>query len=507
MNTNVGRRSAAALLSGATLLGAGAMLMTGCSDEGSATGTQAITTTVTTAPIDATDGTIPIVLDYSPTISDAGALLYLASEPSVELLAVTLPGTGEADCDKGVRTTVALLTLAGRPDVPVGCGRDEPLVGDRDWPDEWRDAANRFPGVVLPSVGETEVRDAEALLTGVLSAATRPVTIVAVGPLTNLALVLDAQPALRDSIAEIVVMGGAADVAGNVEQAPAAEWNFYIDPEAVRRVFAAGVPVEMVGLDATNQVPWTDELVLRLGVLDTAAGRAEHQVVSTRGDLTGVYLWDELAALAAVHPNLVTFERRTLAVDDDGATVAAATGAPIDVAVAADAGAAIDEFMRVLNGGSLPVIEPLDESASDYLDRVAEVTAAFDAAAQEQFESLPAEPTLAHRADAATLVGELFAAVGLTGDEIGGLEPPDAVADAHEQFVAAAGELAELADAASAAVARADTADFWTALDEAVNSTGAAASLARIRDACVTIDEYAVLRGHPPVCGTLVDAE
>ncbi|HEY3483732.1 MAG TPA: nucleoside hydrolase, partial [Ilumatobacteraceae bacterium] len=505
MKMNAQHRAAASLLSCVTLIGAGALLMTGCADEREATGTTpAVTsgeTTVTTAQSDPSDESVPVVLDYSPTISDAGALLYLASEPSVELLAVTLPGTGEADCDKGVRTTVALLTLAGRPHVPVGCGRDAPLVGNRDWPDEWRDAANRFPGVVLPSVGDAEVVDAEALLAGVLAAATQPVTIVAVGPLTNLGVVLADQPELDGAIDRIVVMGGAADVPGNVEQAPTAEWNFYIDPEAVRRVFAAGVAVEMVGLDATDHVPWTDELVGRLHLLDTAVGRAEHQVVTTRGDLTGVYLWDELAALVAVHPDLVTFERRTLAVDDDGATIADAAGASVDVAVAADADAAVDEFLRVLNGGSVPVIEPLDESAVAYLDRLAESTAAFDAAAQEQFGSLPAEPTLANRAGAAKLVGELFAAVGLTGDEIAALEPPEAIADAHEQLVVAATELAGLADAASAAVADADTGDFWTALDAAIGSTGADASLTRIQQACRSIDEYAVVRGHAPVCG------
>ena len=90
-----------------------------------------------------------VVLDYSPTLSDADALLYLASNPAVDLLAVTLPGTGEADCGPGVQITRALLTVAGSNDVPIGCGRNEPLIGDRDWPDQWRE---RFIEVKLRAI-------------------------------------------------------------------------------------------------------------------------------------------------------------------------------------------------------------------------------------------------------------------------------------------------------------------------------------------------------------------
>ena len=93
-----------------------------------------------------------VVLDYSPTHSDIGALLYLASRPDVDLLAVTLPGTGEADCVPGTRNTRQLLALADLPDVPVGCGRDEPLKGHRDWPDEWRVEADKLPRVLVQPV-------------------------------------------------------------------------------------------------------------------------------------------------------------------------------------------------------------------------------------------------------------------------------------------------------------------------------------------------------------------
>ena len=124
---------------------------------------------------------LQVLLDYSPTLSDAGALLYLASNPDVELLAVTVAGTGEADCEPGTRTTRALLTVTDAADVPVGCGQNTPMVGDRDWPEEWRTEVNRWGDEMLPAVESEPVKDGEQLLIDTLDAATTPITVVAVG--------------------------------------------------------------------------------------------------------------------------------------------------------------------------------------------------------------------------------------------------------------------------------------------------------------------------------------
>lgn len=159
---------------------------------------------------------VRVVLDHSPTLSDAGALLYLASNPEVELLAVTLAGTGESDCDVGVRTTRSLLAIAGRPNVPVGCGRDAPLAGHRDWPEAWRAEVNRWGDQMLPPVDALPALDAETLLVDTLTHTSTPVTIVAVAPLTNLGVVLPAHPEFAHMVDRIVIMGGAVAVPGNV---------------------------------------------------------------------------------------------------------------------------------------------------------------------------------------------------------------------------------------------------------------------------------------------------
>ncbi len=132
------------------VLAAVVLSATACSDDDVADPT---TTTIVTERRS-------IVLDYSPTVSDAGALLYLAAHPDVDLLAVTLPGTGEADCESGVHTTEALLVAAGRDGVPVACGREQPMVGARDWPEEWRNAHEGWADL-LPDVPDAAIADAE----------------------------------------------------------------------------------------------------------------------------------------------------------------------------------------------------------------------------------------------------------------------------------------------------------------------------------------------------------
>ena len=194
---------------------------------------------------------------------------------------------------------------------PIGCGRNTPLIGNRDWPKEWRTEVNKWGAEMLPAVQAEPIRDAEQLMADTLAAATAPITVIAVGPLTNLGVVLVSQPELANRIERIVIMGGAVTVPGNVEKSPAAEWNIYIDPEAARRVIAAGIAVTLVPLDATNHVPWTERVLRRLATLEAPAAHTVYQMASSRTALAGFYFWDELAAMAAIETNLVTLESMT----------------------------------------------------------------------------------------------------------------------------------------------------------------------------------------------------
>ncbi len=226
----------------------------------------------------ASHGDVSVIVDQSPTVSDIGALGFLAARPDVELLAVTMPATGEADCSPGAVTTRAILDAAGRVDVPIGCG-GEPLDGTNEWPTQWSESADALAAIVAPGAGEPTYHDAESMLLETLTAADAPVTIVALGPLTNIAAVLQTDPSLADRIEQIIVMGGAVSVAGNVEPDRAAEWNFHAHPGAAQSVIDSGVPIALVPLDATDQVPLTAEYVDGMGSIDNPLADIEAAVL------------------------------------------------------------------------------------------------------------------------------------------------------------------------------------------------------------------------------------
>ncbi len=440
-----------------------------------------------------------VVLDYSPTLSDAGALLYLASSPSVDLLAVTLPGTGEADCEPGLRITRSLLVMTGGDDVPIGCGRNTPLLGDRDWPEEWRSSVNEWGNDLPPVVEEDPLVDAEQLLADTLRAATEPVTLVAVGPLTNLGVVLAEAPELADKVARIVIMGGAVTVPGNVEDSPAAEWNIYVDPEAARRVIAAGIAVTFVPLDATNFVAWNDRLVARLGSLESAAAQEVHRLAASRS-LDGFYLWDELAAMAAVDPTLVTIESMKVRVDDDGAIVRDDAGFAVDVAISADGSSAIDAFVTGLNGGTAPPDLSLTAAELDYFVLMGGADSQFNVVMSRAFSGVD-ESDPDPRAAAASLFASFFDALDELAVALRVVEPPSTLRDQHAEYIASLSEFVERRDEVLAAVAEAEEgANIDEVLDSTIANVGDEDIFGRVNAACQALVQYSFLRDGPRPC-------
>lgn len=446
---------------------------------------------------------LPVVLDYSPTLSDATALVYLASNPAVDLLAVTLPGTGEADCEPGVRITRSLLTVAGREDVPVACGANAPLSGDRDWPEEWRSEVNRWGTDILPAVDPMPVGDAAQLLIDTLTRASAPVTLIAVAPLTNLGTVLPDHPELVARVERVVIMGGAVTVPGNVEDSPAAEWNIYIDPEAARRVLDAGVPVTFVPLDATNHMPWTERLLSRLGALDGRVARTVHEIALSRPSLDGFYLWDELAVMAAVDPTLVTTQPMTVRVDDNGATIADPSGVSVTVAIDTDAAAAADELLRVLNGGESAEVVPLTAEELAYMTRMA----TFDSQANARFARVfdlatrnSRDPHLAARTFVDGLVDSMDALVA----DLNTVTPPPALQDAHAAYVEILSTFSGSRARMLAALDKATGRNFEELVNAAAVELGTQDLFARVALACRVLQDYSFLHDGPRPCSSAV---
>jgi pyrimidine-specific ribonucleoside hydrolase len=270
------------------------------------------------------------------------------NDPRFAVEAITVAGTGFADCDAGVRAALGLLALTDHGDVPVGCGAATPLVGDNAPPAEWRTTIETVDELGLPEGGDPAEEDAVALFTSAIQDSPEPVTVLALGPLTNVGAALEATPALAENIEMVYVMGGAVDVEGSLvsEENTVAEWNIYCDPRAARIVFESGAPVTLVPLDATNEVPVTPEFVARLDA-EKATPEAEFvaALLADNAELIAAgeyYFWDPLAAAVLADPGLVTLTPRDATVVDapgapeDGRTKPVANGSEILVATAPD---------------------------------------------------------------------------------------------------------------------------------------------------------------------------
>ena len=309
----------------------------------------------------AVGGPRPVIIDTDLAADDILAIMVLLRDPTVDVRAVTIAGTGEVRCPAGVRNARRLLAAFGRTDVPVACGRENPGPGGRWFPVEWRDGADAFYGVELPAVegeGARGVPAAELLadLAAAASTAGTPLTLVPLGPWTNLADAAALDPAFAGNIAGIHAMGGAIDAPGNIEVGgttprDGVEWNLGVDPDAVAAVLALDVPVTFVPLDATNDVPVPADIAGQLAPDHAAAGAdiayemyARNPFLATPGN----DYWDTLTAVLLRDPALATWEDVTVQTETSGASAGRLVRDPDGRAVRAAMAADRDAFMRAL---------------------------------------------------------------------------------------------------------------------------------------------------------------
>ena len=223
---------------------------------------------------------VPIIIDADFDLSDIAAILVLLRDPAVDVRAITIAGTGLVHCQAGRLLTRYLIDELGSPDIPFGCGREEGGADAHPFPDDWRSRADAAFGLNIPPQAEAGVpRDAVEVLAAAVESSPSAPTIVALGPLTNLEDAFAADPTLADRVAGIHAMLGTIDAPGNVfvdglDGGDPLEWNAYADPSAVAAVFATDVPISIVPLDATDDVPVPVDLADRLAD-DHQAGGAD----------------------------------------------------------------------------------------------------------------------------------------------------------------------------------------------------------------------------------------
>src|SRR3954447_23886541 len=241
----------------------------------------------------------PLVIDTDPGIDDALAILLALASPEVELRLVTTVH-GNVDLAQTTDNALRVLHLAGRSDVPVAVGARTSLVVPQLERAGHVHGAAGLGGVVLPpSPAPVDPRPAVVALADLLLASEEPVTVAAIGPLTNIALLLAVYPDAAARIGRLVVMGGSASRGGNVTAA--AEFNVWADPEAAAVVFAAALPTVLVGLDVTLPTVLDEAGIARFSAAGPVGAQAaailqqyvEHARASYGSD--GVVVHDALA--------------------------------------------------------------------------------------------------------------------------------------------------------------------------------------------------------------------
>jgi inosine-uridine nucleoside N-ribohydrolase len=304
---------------------------------------------------------VPIIIDCDPGHDDAIAILLALASPEVDLIGVTTVA-GNQTLDKTTRNALVTLEVGGRPDIPVAAGADAPLQRTL------RTAAHVHgeTGLDGPQLPEPSVQPVDAHAADFLAELITPgVILVPTAPLTNVAVMLERHPDVRERLDHIVWMGGAIGE-GNVT--PAAEFNAFVDPEAAAAVFASGIPITMIGLDVTHKALFTRAHAEQL----REAGRAGRFVAELSDffqrfhersyGFEGSPIHDAMAVAHVIDPTLVTTSHVNVAVETrsdlcDGRTVVdirGVTGREPNAKIGVDVDAERFLDLLVARIGSLP---------------------------------------------------------------------------------------------------------------------------------------------------------
>ena len=257
----------------------------------------------------------PVIIDCDPGHDDAMALMLAVASPELELVAVTTVA-GNQTLDRVTANAIRVLDVVGATEIPLAAGADRGLIHTADSAGDVHGETGLDGPDLPPPSREPDPRHAVELIADKLRE--QPLTLIAIGPLTNIALLLATHPELTSRIERIVIMGGALGI-GNVT--PSAEFNVWADPDAAYRVFTAGLELTMVGLDVTHRAMLSAERADALRETGRAGAvvadlhrfyRQFHQRVYGHSD-TPVH--DALAVAHVIKPDVITTEHLPVEID------------------------------------------------------------------------------------------------------------------------------------------------------------------------------------------------
>ncbi|KAF2307609.1 hypothetical protein P3X46_004178 [Hevea brasiliensis] len=267
-----------------------------------------------------------LIIDTDPGIDDSMAILMAFQSPELEILGLTTI-FGNVTTKNATRNALLLCEIAGCPGLPVAEGSPEPLKGGEPRVADFVHGSDGLGNIFLPSpTAKKFEKTASEFLVDKVSEYPGEVSILALGPLTNLALAIKRDSSFASKVKKIVVLGGAFFALGNVN--PAAEANIYGDPEAADVVFTSGANIAVVGINITTQVKFTDDDLLELRqskgkyaqiLCDMCKFYRDWHVKSD--GVYGIFLHDPVSFMALVRPDLFTYKKGVVRVETQGISV------------------------------------------------------------------------------------------------------------------------------------------------------------------------------------------
>ncbi|XP_024975509.1 uridine nucleosidase 1 [Cynara cardunculus var. scolymus] len=267
-----------------------------------------------------------IIIDTDPGIDDSMALMMAFQTPNLEILGLTTT-FGNVSTKDATRNALLLCEIAGRRGVPVAEGSSGPLKGGEPEIQDFIHGSDGLGNINLPPPKSKKVDiSAAEFLVDKVSQYPGEISILALGPLTNLAMAIKKDSSFVTKVKRVVVLGGAFFALGNIN--PAAEANIYEDPEAADIVFTSGANIVVVGINITTQVKMSDD---DLDELRQSAGRHAQFLsdvckfyrdwhVKSDG-VYGIFLHDPVSFVALVRPDLFTYKKGVVRVETQGLCV------------------------------------------------------------------------------------------------------------------------------------------------------------------------------------------
>lgn len=261
----------------------------------------------------------PVILDCDPGLDDIIAILMAHASERLDIKAITVVA-GNQTLDIVTENTLKLLDFVGI-DLPVAKGYEKPLERNLVTAEEVH-GQNGLDGLELPKSNKKPTKiHAIELMAEILEKSEEKVTIIALGPLTNVAMLLNTYPHLKEKIEKISLMGGAIR-GGN--KTPAAEFNIYVDPEAADYVFRSGLEIVMAGLDVTHQANVLPEDIKRIEDLGNKTSKMVVQLVESmrkyhlKFGFDGCHLHDPVSVCYVIDPSMMTSKKYNVQIETKG---------------------------------------------------------------------------------------------------------------------------------------------------------------------------------------------